>query len=83
MFVLETHEGTSYERVVDRGRKFRHASKLLCWTFRQPFQGSEEDVEWTVAPLREVDQERFSDTTDEPVNRHNRGNKPKIDRSLE
>ena len=83
MFILETHEGTSYERGVDHGGKFRHViqSNRHRWAFRQPFQGSEEDVERTVAPLRQVVQERFPDTNDEPVGRHGRGNKPKIDRS--
>jgi hypothetical protein len=67
MFVLETHEGTAYERGLDHGSKFRHViqSNLHCWAFRQPFQGSEEDMERTVAPLRKVVQERFPETFDE------------------
>ena len=67
MFILETHVGTAYERGLDHGRKFRHViqSNLQCWAYRQPFQGSEEDMEAAIAPVRDVVRDRFPETFDE------------------
>jgi hypothetical protein len=67
MFILETHEGTAYERGLDHGLKFRHCiqANVHQYSYRQTFEASDEEMEAICAPLRKVLQERWPETFEE------------------